>query len=193
MDHNEETPNSFKIRVESDAELGAEEAALLLIEYTENYPEEAPKYDIELVDSIRLNQSDIIAFKDSLKELIGDCLGMAMVYTMAYGLKESMTARIIQKEEEKTRMENERLDKEIALEQQKFIGTPVTTETFNVWKQTFEEELAAEQSLGKLEIKKADSKKLKLNGRELFEQDRTLANSDTIFIAEGGDQVPLKV
>lgn len=57
----------------------------------------------------------------------------------------------------------------------------MTVETFLVWKTTFEAELFALRS----EKEREDEKHKKLTGRELFQTDMTLNESDLTFLGDG--------
>lgn len=58
-------------------------------------------------------------------------------------------------------------------------GTRVTLESFMAWKANYDAET------GKSALKKAKESVKKLTGRQLFERDATLANSDLAFIKDG--------
>ncbi|KAJ1677955.1 rwd domain-containing protein, partial [Spiromyces aspiralis] len=72
---------------------------------------------------------------------------------------------------------------EIEKERQKYIGTPVTLETFTTWKQKFDEEMAQKSATadGKGLVKKSAHAD-KPTGRQLFEQDKSLAKSDDKYM-----------
>ncbi|KAJ2232183.1 Protein gir2, partial [Coemansia sp. RSA 485] len=85
-----------------------------------------------------------------------------------------------------------RIQKEIEADAAKFVGTPVTRASFLEWKARFENEMtdaarlaaeAEEKAAGarKPGVKKED----RPTGRQLFEQDKSLAMSDSRFIADG--------
>lgn len=65
--------------------------------------------------------------------------------------------------------------------QKKFEGTRVTVETFLVWKTKFDAELFALRS----EKEREEEKNKKLTGRELFQTDNTLIESDLTFLGDG--------
>lgn len=57
----------------------------------------------------------------------------------------------------------------------------MTVETFLVWKAKFDVEMAALRS----EKEKEEEKNKKLTGRELFQKDQTLNESDLSFLGDG--------
>ena len=61
-------------------------------------------------------------------------------------------------------------------------GTPVTRDAFMIWKAKFDQEMLL---LNADEIQKAELKRKKLSGRQLFEMDLTLATSDANYIEDG--------
>ncbi|OLY81880.1 RWD domain-containing protein 1 [Smittium mucronatum] len=155
----------------------------LKITYTENYPDEPPNFNIETDEVSDLDESDISSLTTSLDQVIEETLGMAMVFSMASTLKESLNDLIVRKEEQQITLERLRIEKEIELEQQKFVGTKVTPELFHQWAAKFKLEM--EKSAESQEQKRLDEKKGKLTGRELFEQDKSLALSDDKFVQDG--------
>ncbi|OMJ08598.1 RWD domain-containing protein 1 [Smittium culicis] len=179
-----EDPSKFSIRIESDLVVEKNEVLFLNISYTERYPEEAPEFEIETSEDSTLNSEDIDSLYKNLSETVEESLGMVMVFTMASYLKEFLHDLIVYKEELVTNMERLRIEKEIEQEQKKFIGTKVTPELFREWAEKFRVEMekakaaAADQRKGTAE----DSKKGRLTGRQLFEQDKSLANSDAKFV-----------
>lgn len=107
---------------------------------------------------------------------------MPVIFTLASTLSEQLsieseTRHIRQREnlERKQREEEE-------AEQKRFEGTRVTVETFIKWKVKFDAEQA---ELNKL-IKVDDVDLKKLTGRQLFEKDRSLYDSDIKFISGEG-------
>ncbi|PVU93020.1 hypothetical protein BB559_003486 [Furculomyces boomerangus] len=158
-------PSSFRIRIDSDLN-EAKETLFLRIKHTKNYPDEAPNYSIETDTDIdtNLTQDEIEEMNTKMEEIIQDNMGMAMIFSMASSLKESLDELLIKKLEEAETVEKERIDKEIELEQKKFVGTKVTRQVFMEWKKRFELEQATENKLSELDIKKLESKKQRLTG-----------------------------
>ncbi|CAG8473196.1 1953_t:CDS:10 [Ambispora gerdemannii] len=72
-------------------------------------------------------------------------------------------------------------------EQARFQGTKVTVASFLEWREKFNKEKAEKERIekGTAAYKRDEAKKLKATGRQLFEQDATLAKSDATFMEEG--------
>ncbi|KAJ2488904.1 rwd domain-containing protein [Coemansia sp. RSA 2050] len=200
-----EAPQKFTISVdvEDDGEIRPCNLQLA-VEYTETYPDTLPLFDIALSPSklappteieAELNDKDLGNLTDRLRELGEECLGMAMVFSMSTGLKEAAVQRLTEKTAELVRKKEEKTQKEIAADQAKFIGTPVTRASFLEWKAKFDAELkdhlsrlASEAGEDRSKRAAGGSKKdedRRLTGKQLFEQDRSLAQSDSTFIADG--------
>ncbi|KAJ2723165.1 rwd domain-containing protein [Coemansia sp. Benny D115] len=175
------------------------------VEYTPTYPDALPIFSITLSEEgndapidetdAELSDKDLEYLTDRIRETGEESLGMAMVFSMASSLKELATERLVDKTKELKRLKEERIQKEIEADQAKFIGTPVTKESFMEWRTRFDAEMelaarnAAEsedtrgRKMGSGPVVKKDAGKL--TGRQLFEQDKTLAVSDSRFISEG--------
>ncbi|ORX67452.1 hypothetical protein DL89DRAFT_213662, partial [Linderina pennispora] len=189
-----ESPYRFSIEIAlEDDELPAS-TVLLTVEYTATYPDELPDENVPEPEA-ELDDDDLEEFKEKTRVIGEESLGMAMVFNMAMHVKELMAERLIEKLAEIKRQEDERIQKEVEADQAKFIGTQVTRASFLEWKERFDLEraetkkaaLAAAESRGTAR-RTADSKKqsdMMLTGRQLFEQDRSLAQSDSKFISEG--------
>ncbi|KAI7826658.1 hypothetical protein BX661DRAFT_143730, partial [Kickxella alabastrina] len=118
---------------------------------------------------------------EKTRQMGEECLGMAMVFSMASDLKEAAMQRLIEKSVELRRLKEERIQREIEADQLKFIGTPVTRATFLEWRIRFDREM--KDHAARLRGRLRDTSKL--TGRQLFEQDKSLALSDSRFISEG--------
>ncbi|KAJ1938915.1 rwd domain-containing protein [Linderina pennispora] len=205
-----ESPYKFSIEIALDDDELPASTVLLTVEYTATYPDELPVFDLALPDAdadadsedgnvpepeAELDDDDLEEFKEKTRVIGEESLGMAMVFNMAMHVKELMAERLTEKLAEIKRREDERIQKEVEADQAKFIGTQVTRASFLEWKEKFDMEraetkkaaLAAAESRG-MARRTADSKKqsdMMLTGRQLFEQDRSLAQSDSKFISEG--------
>ncbi|OMH85387.1 RWD domain-containing protein 1 [Zancudomyces culisetae] len=156
-----------------------------MVTYTQQYPDEAPIYEVLTEDEDScLDSKDLKYLGQQLEQAILDSLGMAMVFTMVTVLKDELMDLLRRKEEEGKKAERERIEKEIELEQLKFIGTKVTRETFMEWKKKFEKEMAEQNKSGVTDTRKVDSRKNKLTGKQLFETDKSLAASDSMFFED---------
>ena len=107
---------------------------------------------------------------------------MPVIFTLASHLSEQLSIqsekRFIRRREELERKQRE----EEEAEQKRFEGTRVTVETFIKWKVKFDAE-RAELTKG---MKTEDTEPKKLTGRQLFEKDRSLYDSDINFIVDEG-------
>ncbi|KAJ2902868.1 rwd domain-containing protein [Coemansia aciculifera] len=201
-------PQKFSISIDVEEQDEIRPCNLLLtIEYTATYPDALPIFDITLSPSTlpapptdieaELAANDLSDLTAKLRELGEECLGMAMVFSMSTGLKEAAIQRLVEKTNELKRIKEAKIQKEIEADQAKFIGTPVTRANFLEWKARFD--LETKEHLGRLAGDAAGEDRVrrtvagggkkdedkKLTGRQLFEQDRSLAQSDSTFIADG--------
>ncbi|KAI9270380.1 ubiquitin-conjugating enzyme/RWD-like protein [Phascolomyces articulosus] len=151
-----------------------EGALSLWVKYTPTYPDELPEYSVDVTEG-RLT--------DAQKQRAEESLGMVMIFTMASLAKEELNQIVEDTQRSKEEADLERIRKEEEIENARFRGTKLTWERFQEWRAKFEKELAEQES----EEKKARAKELKnkLTGRQLFEQDKTLALSDTKYMEEG--------
>ncbi|KAJ2861942.1 rwd domain-containing protein [Coemansia aciculifera] len=200
-----EVPQKFTISIDIEDDDEIRPCNLLLtVEYTETYPDSLPLFEISLTPNTlppptdieaELSDKDLCDLTDRLRELGEECLGMAMVFSMSTGLKEAATQRLVEKTAELIRVKEAKIQKEIEADQAKFIGTQVTRASFLEWKAKFDLEtkdhlsrLAGEAGEERARRAVSGGKKdedKRLTGRQLFEQDRSLAQSDSTFIADG--------
>ncbi|RKP39993.1 hypothetical protein BJ085DRAFT_20781, partial [Dimargaris cristalligena] len=121
-------------------------------------------------------------------KLAEESVGMVMIFSLASVLKDTLEDILGEKMAERKRLDEERVAREIAAEQEKFVGTKVSVETFLVWKHKFDSEMEALR-MGQLAGKKSVDKKNKLTGRQLFEKDSSLARSDVTLMDDGDTAV----
>lgn len=126
-------------------------------------------------------------------------IGMAMIYTLVSLLKEEATLLLKSKADKVSAAqaaESQRLED---AEQEKFRGTKVTPESFMAWHARFVAEqaqikAAVEEALRKEQAgRRGNVSDKKLTGRQLFEGDKTLAESDAKYIDEGDREVDVSV
>jgi hypothetical protein len=107
---------------------------------------------------------------------------MPVIFTLASHLSEQLS---IQSENRQTR-QRESIERkhreETEAEQKRYQGTQVSVETFIKWKVKFD----AEQAELSKAVKIDESEPKKLTGRQLFEKDRSLYDSDIKFISGEG-------
>ena len=107
---------------------------------------------------------------------------MPVIFTLASDLSEKLSIqsqnRQIRQREDLERRQRE----EEEAEHKRFEGTRVTVESFIKWKVKFD----AEQNELKKAVKVDEAEQKKLTGRQLFEKDRSLYDSDIQFISSEG-------
>ncbi|KAJ1989433.1 rwd domain-containing protein [Coemansia spiralis] len=190
-------PPKFSLRLTVDDDDIRPHTLDLTVEYTATYPDALPLFDIAAEDigpsllgetDAVLGEGDIAVLRDKTSEVAADSLGMAMVFSMATVLKEAAEELLRAQTAELKQKRELRIQREIEAEQAKFVGTLVTRAGFLEWKARFEREMQAEES-GDPRARRAGvagpRRDDRLTGRQLFEQDRTLAQSDTAFVADG--------
>ncbi|XP_038048027.1 RWD domain-containing protein 1-like [Patiria miniata] len=176
-------PHSFRITVRSE-DTGNEEdeiySATLEFTYTPTYPDEAPLY--EVTEDGNVEEEDRDKITEILQQQIEENLGMAMVFTLVSATQEFLNNKVdedqrVQMEEKRQQEEEEDRVKEE--EAQKLKGTLVTIESFLAWKDKFDQErLMAKKK------KTTGEQTKKLSGKELFEKDHNLYESDMALLDE---------
>jgi len=176
-------PHCFHITVCSE-DTGNEEdetySTTLQFTYTQTYPDEAPLY--EVTEDGNVDDEDRTKITELLQQQIEENLGMAMVFTLVSATQEFLNNKVdedkkLQTEEQRKKEEAE--DRAREEEEQKLKGTLVTIETFLAWKDKFDQERLAEK---KKKLPSEQSKKL--TGKQLFEKDHTLYDSDMALLDE---------
>eukprot|EP00824_Muranothrix_gubernata_P007926 TRINITY_DN2013_c0_g1_i1.p1 TRINITY_DN2013_c0_g1~~TRINITY_DN2013_c0_g1_i1.p1 ORF type:complete len:255 (-),score=61.59 TRINITY_DN2013_c0_g1_i1:12-746(-) len=195
------TPASFKITVTVEPETSDdhEVCADLMVQYTPNYPDEVPELRVEARQGLGAEVIPELVAKldETARESVGMVMAMQLVDTLTEHLRpltqkptnlyQEMMVRI-RLEEEKKRAEShdtcgDILEGEEAYDREQDVTpktyTPVTPETFAVWLKTFlaEKAVLEKERSGVVE----DLKKRRRTGRELFEEDKRLDQSDLTF------------
>jgi hypothetical protein len=113
---------------------------------------------------------------------------MAMVFALASTLKDQLDETLQTRQDVLDQAALEKELRELEIERARFKGTAVTKEAFLEWRTAFVKEMEEKekQTSG---VKKDDPRKGKLNGRQLFEKDASLAASDAKFVEEGDASV----
>lgn len=150
----------------------------------EEYPNEVPSILI-FERSATLMLSDEDELLNLLNEEAKQLVGCVMVFNLVTIGIDWLNRRKDEDEERRRQAEELRLKQLEEEENRKFEGTRVTVESFLRWKLAFDEEMA---TLKKQQLKNArEAIGNKLTGRELFEKDRTLNESDLKFLEEDKD------
>ncbi|KAI9294680.1 hypothetical protein K502DRAFT_291923 [Neoconidiobolus thromboides FSU 785] len=152
-------------------------SVILEVELTETYPDTIPSLAIKPSTACGLEEEDA-----------QDNLGMGMIFTLASQLKENILDLIKNKANLREKEAEERLMASLKAEESKFIGTKVTPELFLEWKLKFDLEKEALENPSKADFKRNNDKK-KLTGRQLFEGDSRLAQSDMQYLEDGDQDV----
>jgi len=167
-----------------------------------DYPDVAPK--IELESLMGLTENQCLELLDNIVALANESLGMPMIFTLAESLKEwldannsdhtdesmhaQMVARMDAEKKEKKDAENAKLEKSMVESSQeerrkRLDGTPVTTESYNIWLAGFIKEVN-ERKIQEKEIQTKGSKVINvapdahLTGRQCFEDGALLVGSE---------------
>ncbi|GIY06596.1 RWD domain-containing protein 1 [Caerostris darwini] len=156
-------------------------AVSLKFTYVPTYPDEAPI--MEIAESENLSDQDMEELVEFLQSKTEENLGMVMVYTLVSEASEWLNKKLVTSSSEKKEAEERRIREAEEEERNRFDGVRVTVESFMSWKAKFDQEVA---ELKKLQAKDEVVSK-KLTGRELFEKDRSLVDSDLQFLQDEGE------
>jgi len=157
---------------------------VLKVEFSKGYPSEVPLLEVLPLERVSVGQAVLLTNK--LNTIAAENLGMAMIFTIAQTAQEwldgSKEEEINAKNKAIEEEERRQIEEEKRLEEERNKGTPVTAETFALWKAKFDAEIALEKA------KNVDKSEKKLTGREYFEQKELsgLIASEPIE-TEGGD------
>ncbi|KAJ2359338.1 rwd domain-containing protein [Coemansia erecta] len=199
-------PHKFSITVAVEEDDVRPCTLQLTVTYTAKYPDELPDFTIDVLDNdgdddavlgetdAILDTSDIGDLSTQTRAMCEESLGMAMVFSMASNLREIAAQRLVEKTTHLKQLREQRIQKEIEIEQAKFVGTPVTRANFDEWKLAFDREMAelarsqaavASGEDGRTAARRGVKPDDRPTGRQLFEQDKELAKSDSKYIADG--------
>jgi len=175
--------DGFRIIVRPDEQDEEAPSVLALnVKYTPNYPDELPEFHVESIEG-ELTDEQRERIVSTLTASAEESIGMAMIFTMVSMLQEELYQVISEGKQARIEAELAKVRLAEEAENRKFKGTPVTVELFLSWKMKFDKEMADKEQEAKGRIK-TDGKP-KLTGRQLFEQDQTLASSDASYMEEG--------
>ena len=177
----------------------------LHIQYTPDYPDAPPNMSIHVLrdtkavlgpaitdeddndESASVDRPAVTELQAGLDEVAQESLGMAMVFTLASHLRESVTTLIQRRVQEIEAEASAKREAEIEAEAEKFRGTAVTPERFAEWRVTFLQEMAEkerkeeEQKMSKMSAKEREEykkSKAKPSGKQLFEKGGTFEDDD---------------
>ncbi|MBW0474873.1 hypothetical protein O181_014588 [Austropuccinia psidii MF-1] len=162
----------------------------LKITYTDSYPDELPQIQVEPIEG-ELSEGEMEAVLYKLQEVAQESLGMAMIFTLSLSLQQELDRVLSARTEEQLRAEQEAIKRAEELEATKSKGTPVTKETFLIWKAKYDQEVRLkklkeeDERLKTLPPKEREEQRkgvMKMTGRELFESNKALVASDNFAL-----------
>ncbi|XP_062157487.1 uncharacterized protein LOC133865033 isoform X2 [Alnus glutinosa] len=153
----------------------------LIFSHTEKYPDEPPLLNVKSLRGIHIE--DLRILKEKLHQEASEILGMAMIYTLVTSAQEWLSERFGQD----ANIEND--EAEVAAKDDIVIphGEPVTIDTFLVWRERFEAELALERAKLMPESALTAPKEKRVSGRQWFESGRASAKG-AAPVTEGSDE-----
>ncbi|SJX61827.1 uncharacterized protein SRS1_12811 [Sporisorium reilianum f. sp. reilianum] len=186
----------------------------LHIQYTSEYPDAPPNMSIRVIrdtkavlgpaiddeddqpdeDASSADRPAVTELQTGLDEVAQESLGMAMVFTLASHLRESVTTLIQRRVHEIETKASAKREAEIEAEAEKFRGTAVTPERFAEWRVKFLQEMAEkakkdeDAKMSKMSAKEREDykkSKAKPSGKQLFEKGGTFEDDEA---AEEGAQ-----
>jgi hypothetical protein len=181
-----QTKFTVYVQCEEEDENAEVFSATLLFTLTPKYPDEVPTIEIEEVaDS--LDEEDSNELLERVVEEATQNVGMVMVFMIVSAALEWLNARKDDSSRRKKDIADRKVREAEEIEQKRFEGTRVTVETFLKWRTAFDKEMSELETKDKQ--KEIDSKKL--TGKELFEKDDRLNDSDLKFLEDGDVAVDL--
>lgn len=186
-----EKPSCFQVKLipevhptHDDGEEPTPASCSLQFTYVDKYPDDVPI--IEVVDTENMTDDDVNILLESLMQEASENLGMVMVFTLVSSALEKLNVfnedtvrRRVEAKEKKLRAEEE-------AERKRFEGTRVTIESFLAWKADFDAEVTDAKMKRTREKSAIEGK---LTGRQLFERDESLIESDLQFLEEGDQDI----
>ncbi|XP_074601672.1 RWD domain-containing protein 1-like [Brevipalpus obovatus] len=176
---NGQPPIKFAVTLIVNSPIDEDEEYKVTLMFTliEQYPEVGPEVEIE-----ELSECFEDIDREELTELIEKEISNNLNSVMAFPLISSVNEWLQEKSEslkERKFQDQERKKKELEAEEMKrFEGTRVTIETFMAWKRDFDAEMAELEKMNQ----KDEGASRKMTGRELFEKDKSMIESDLQFL-----------
>ncbi|CED83844.1 Uncharacterized conserved protein, contains RWD domain [Phaffia rhodozyma] len=188
------SPTHLCLQIDPEVPVTTEPLSLkFTVKYPPDYPDVLPDMSLDVLDG-ELEDSEREWLLEDLKVVGEESIGMAMVFTLASHLRETMSSLVARRVVLKQQAEDEKHRQLEEAQAARLRGTAVTSESFLNWKKTFlseqkarrdreeDERLKALPPKEREEVKRA---KAKLSGKQLFQKDKTLFNSDEKL---GGDE-----
>ncbi|KAI8927809.1 RWD domain-containing protein [Entophlyctis helioformis] len=171
--------------------------------YTPTYPDTLPEMRFRRVRGIHAD--DVTALHSALEAHGTENLGMAMVFAVVSHAKEVVETLARTRMEAEEHAREQRILAEEEAERERYRGTLVTVESFTKWRTGFYEEALRAKKSGKVTLAMEAALAVhgyhaaggrfggKLTGRQLFEKDQTLMDSDNMFLEEGDVAVDVEL
>jgi hypothetical protein len=126
---------------------------------------------------LELNQKDCLSLYKILEASAEENIGMASIFTLASTVKEEAEAIVQAKFDAAEQERVKEILRQEAEEQKKFIGTPVTVESFKEWRLKFRAEFKLDEKDHVHTV--YDSKgQARLTGRQMFERGISKVDED---------------
>ncbi|GBE82336.1 RWD domain-containing protein [Sparassis crispa] len=192
---------AIRIDIEPDEQVEGEEPLKLALEvqYSNDYPDVLPELSLEIVEG-SVDEEEIQHLLNGLRAVGSENLGMAMTFTLVSQLRDQLLSLVQSRAKRRKEEEHEKERQALEVEEARTRGTPVTVESFNQWKATFDKEMTVRKARDDEEKSKAltakereEYKRLqtRLTGRQLFERNRDLDVSDDNLVEEGAVSVDI--
>ncbi|KAF8228188.1 RWD domain-containing protein [Tricholoma matsutake] len=181
----------IQIDAEPDDPLdGGEELRLTLcVHYTEEYPDRVPDMTLRAVEG-QVDDQELQSLLLELRKVGTENLGMAMTFTLVSHLREVLSHLVRARVEKRRQEDMERERLVLEEEEARTRGTPVTLESFKIWKVKSDHEFAMkkareeEEKLKGLTPKEREEWKkigMRPSGRQLFERGGKNLEDDTLL------------
>ncbi|CAH6719790.1 protein Gir2p [[Candida] jaroonii] len=196
--------SKFDLLISLDTASNRNHSIKLKVTYPSQYPDEIPILELETISSdeddedddsdddeeakqnkriinlpelVEFTNDDLRLLESKLNEEATMQLGIPSVFALATLLKDEAETLFTKKLETLENKRQDELNKQEAELSKKFIGTKVTKESFESWRENFRKEMHIDE---KLELFYKNQHQGKLSGREIFE--KGLANEEDIDI-----------
>lgn len=192
--------NDVQIEVESDVPSdGCGQLKLTLsVHYTEEYPDLLPEITIKATEG-EIADDEVRRLLDGLHSVGEENIGIAMTFTLVSHLRDELSYLIVSREEQRKFKEAEKERLALEEEEARIRGTPVTKQSFMLWKSKFDKEVALRRAREEDEFLKGLTAKereewrkasIRLTGRQLFERGGKNLEDDGL-LEEGTNSVDI--
>jgi hypothetical protein len=166
------SPWSFVITVKAEFnDLNAQ--CKIQFDLPDQYPEVLPTISVQSQPNDDV--LDVNSIQSFLYTQAEENIGMPMVFALTSAAQDKLQDILDQAHNEVQKVQQEKLEEEKRLEEEKYKGTIVTLETFTEWKKSFLDEKINQKIITECN---------RLTGKQMFEKDASLALSDVRFLIE---------